>query len=418
MPNSIITVIDVITQAPVSGASVFSNSIKQGVTDNTGQVNIQSQSSGTFTLSVTAIGYNTQILSGCIFGSPYTALLTSTPLSIPTFILNVNPEAQAVGQTFTFDNAGSPVTVTYTVGGTSINNLAPGTQTITASITGCQPIIQSVDTTTQTQTTVELAKTADTGMVQAKSPQSPAPISTTVNTLPTLTPNSSPEFVAPNNWQGTYFTMTQARLYIGRVFIDELNGLQFTLQNNKIPIYGYASRDYDAIAQGKSLVQGQFTINFVSEGYLYVTLQDYINNGSDGSTVPSVQDDSQTKLNDLVAKLQNPDPKWTPGMVDTAVNNINAYVNGLGSTSLTTAKGAAKTSQKTINNSILGLAGGDFPNAVYQDIGFDIVLSFTGADRMVTRLIQDCHLISNESILDHSGTPILDSYGFIARRLR
>ena len=47
--------------------------------------------------------------------------------------------------------------------------------------------------------------------------------------------------------------------------IDELDSVQFVLQDNKIPVYSYMGRYFAAIGQGRSLVQGQIAINFISE---------------------------------------------------------------------------------------------------------------------------------------------------------
>lgn len=418
MPNTNISVVDSTTYAAIVGANVFVNGLGQGQTNTSGQVSIPLTSS-TYTLSVTTQGYNTLTVPNLSSGSPFTALMVFIPPTTATVSLSVNPEDPAVGQTFTFDNDGSPITATYAEGGISVPGLTFGVQNVSASIDDYQPVNQTVDTTQQTQLTVELIASSDTGVAQAASPQGLAPITTNANTLPALTPSTNPEFIPPNTGQGTYFTMTQARLYIGRVFIDELNGIQFALQNNKIPIYGYASRDFDAIAQGKSLVQGQFTINFISEGYLYVTLKDYLTNvGNDSTQISATQQSNQAQLNSLTSKLQNPDPAWTPETVAAAAADINNLVANMGPDALASAKAGIAQANVANNNNLLGLAGGDYPNAVYQDVGFDIVIQYTGAGRTVVRRLEGCRLISNESIMDQSGTPVLDSYGFIARRLR
>jgi hypothetical protein len=245
----------------------------------------------------------------------------------------------------------------------------------------------------------------------------------TTSMLPPITPEEPPEFIAPNTGQGTYFTMTQARMYIGTLFIDELNALQFALQDNKIPIFGYASRFYDTVAQGRSLVQGQFTINFISEGYLFSVLKEYttvIDTDSDPTASTTIQQ-QQARLLTLTNKLSNPngaDPSWTPDQIAAAKKEINTLAAALGPDALALAQGGISANTRKQIDSILGLPGGDYPNAVYQDVGFDIVIQYSGAGRVITRRLEDCHLISNESIMDHSGTPILDSYGFISRRLR
>jgi hypothetical protein len=274
-------------------------------------------------------------------------------------------------------------------------------------------------TPTTLSQTINLVASTDAG-IATKQQIATIPDPDTSTILPTLTPENIPEFVAPNTGQGTYFTMTQARMYIGTMFIDELNGLQFALQDNKIPVFGYASRYYDSISQGKSLVQGQFTINFISEGYLVTVLKEYIAkiNTPDVSTIVQQQ---QARLLTLTNQLSNPngsDPGWTPSMIQSAKNEISKLAASLGPAALANANGGISANVRLQNDSILGLPGGDYPNAVYQDTSFDIVINYSGAGRVITRRLEDCHLISNESIMDHSGTPILDSYGFIARRLR
>jgi hypothetical protein len=58
-------------------------------------------------------------------------------------------------------------------------------------------------------------------------------------------------------------------------------------------------RYFAAIGQGRSLVQGQIAINFISEGYLYAVLDNY--QGSSTSSNPQ-----QDELNQLVAAQSNP----------------------------------------------------------------------------------------------------------------
>jgi len=70
-----------------------------------------------------------------------------------------------------------------------------------------------------------------------------------------------------------YFSGSQMFLYIGNVWLDEVTSLQYTTQQIKTPIYGYASQLWDDCAAGHVLVQGQFSINFKEQGYLWATLR-------------------------------------------------------------------------------------------------------------------------------------------------
>jgi hypothetical protein len=67
----------------------------------------------------------------------------------------------------------------------------------------------------------------------------------------------------------------QAALYIGDVFVDEVTSFSYSVQQSKMPIYGYASQLFDRVSHGTVLVQGQFSINFKESGYLWLVLHRY-----------------------------------------------------------------------------------------------------------------------------------------------
>lgn len=79
-----------------------------------------------------------------------------------------------------------------------------------------------------------------------------------------------------------YFSGSQCFLYIGDVWIDEVTSLRYQRTQNKQPIYGYASQLFDDVAAGQVLVQGQFTINYKEQGYLWAVLRRFHNIGIDG----------------------------------------------------------------------------------------------------------------------------------------
>lgn len=84
---------------------------------------------------------------------------------------------------------------------------------------------------------------------------------------PARTPDERLEFVLIYSFYK--YLLPRARPKSGNdIFIDEFNHIQWELQANLIPKFGYCSFKFDDVAQGKSLVQGQLAINFVSPGYL------------------------------------------------------------------------------------------------------------------------------------------------------
>lgn len=75
-----------------------------------------------------------------------------------------------------------------------------------------------------------------------------------------------------SNVQKRYFSGIDAEIYFGETYIDEAVNINFNLQQNTLPIYGYNSYIFDTIAQGTRLIQGSFTVNFTRSGYLYEVL--------------------------------------------------------------------------------------------------------------------------------------------------
>lgn len=65
-----------------------------------------------------------------------------------------------------------------------------------------------------------------------------------------------------------YFSGIDAKVFFGDVWVDDIVTIQYTVSQNKVPIYGYASQLYDAIARGTVIVNGSLTIAFKEMGYL------------------------------------------------------------------------------------------------------------------------------------------------------
>jgi hypothetical protein len=71
-----------------------------------------------------------------------------------------------------------------------------------------------------------------------------------------------------------------AAIYIGDIWIDEVSSFSYTTSQDKSPLYGYASQQFDDTAAGHVLVQGQFTINYKEQGYLWLVLRRWFNIGA------------------------------------------------------------------------------------------------------------------------------------------
>lgn len=65
-----------------------------------------------------------------------------------------------------------------------------------------------------------------------------------------------------------YFSGANVKVYFGDVWVDQIQGISFTLQEQVAPIYGFSSYTFDRISRGSRMVQGQFTIHFTENGYM------------------------------------------------------------------------------------------------------------------------------------------------------
>jgi hypothetical protein len=292
-----------------------------------------------------------------------------------------------------------------------------GTYQLAISHDGYAPLSQDLTVTTGQGTyPVTVQAASDPGT--SNTPAATAASKTDQAQSPALVPDSTapdpPEFLPVYEQWGCWYTGTQARIYIGAVFIDEAETIHYMLQGNRVPIYGYASRDYDRLGMGKALVQGQIEINFVSEGYLLTILQDYTNQ----LNAPS---DQKTQLRSEMAglitssqKLQASSTPSTQAAIQPSLDANTARMNQIQKNLSSSDVDKVKASlQQSTSTSIKART----PHAVYSPVTFDIAIEYgTKKDGAPKRLIEGCQLISCEQVIERDGT-IKECYGFIARRL-
>lgn len=88
-----------------------------------------------------------------------------------------------------------------------------------------------------------------------------------------------------------YFSGSQVSIYVGDVWVDEITSFSYSVTQQKSPVYGYASQLVDVIAPGQVLVEGNFTINYKEQGYLWGVLSRYKNLQLKGELQPPISPD-------------------------------------------------------------------------------------------------------------------------------
>jgi hypothetical protein len=440
MPTASILIRDGSTNLPLAGALVFVGYLPAVTTGSDGRAQVTIDL-GSYNVFAQISGYAPANLPVVLTSNegflPDT--LSLQPNTNPARILNIhvlgdagNSQQSAIYGAQVIITGGPTGTETLYAGqdGTVLTQqkYTNGPYTISVSLTGWESISSAsltvVDGTNDY--TFVLAKTSDPGTgVQGASVVDTGSVSSSQLQPGVTTPNvpvPDYEFIYPSNEFGKYFTTTQARMYIGNMFIDEFNSCRLVLQDNQIPIYGYASRDFDAVGRGRGLVQGQLDLNFISEGYLYTILNEFNKLMTFQAQSPA-QDQKQQfeKLRQsriAVANKSTATADGNPaGTTDLAqVANQLSFLDVQMDTLAAQGPGVLDLTPKNPNPS--NPVGPTYPNACYSRVAFDLVLVLEGAGRKVTRRLEKCYLTGNEQIFDQSGAPVMDSYSFIARRLR
>jgi hypothetical protein len=439
MPANVsIAVTNSSTNAPIQGAYVFldGSAVGQGTTDVNGNVSLTISSDGTHLVQITATGLTSNEFSVSVTDAPQNVQqnISLAPNQNLSSVLNFNFTPQVAGILWTLTQSSLQITNGVSLAdGTSVTpvSVTYGNYTVNATLDGYQPFNTTITVSGQTSPyTFVLVKNNDPNSIQTGSNTSNSSTGTTqpssiVSQVTTSAPDQS-EYIYPNSEYDKYFTIAGARIYIGNLFIDELASIQYVLQDNAVPIYGYASRYVDAYAQGHSLVQGQLSINFVTEGYLYTVMNEYKKLlGSTQSTAFPINSPNADTIAQLLGMMTTRDnlnqqaqsnPSNTSATTQAAAlqTQITALMQGL-----TSAQVQQLSQLRTTQLNVIPDAVG-FDNAIYQDVLFDIRIEMgnevTGVKRV--RYIEKCKLISNEQVIAPDGQSLLDSYGFIGRRLR
>jgi hypothetical protein len=215
-----------------------------------------------------------------------------------------------------------------------------------------------------------------------------------------------------------YFSGANVGVYFGDVLVDQVKDLQFNLQEQIVPIFGYGSYTYDAVAKGQRLVNGSFDIYFREAAYLKIVL-DRIEEelGGESKANPfkydSVPEEATIEhiLEELSSKNSDDFDKLADGYEDAIWGKAkNSEVN------LTNV--GKKPYFIPLNGSVSGKVASK---------GFDILISYGPEARRqrknlgelsvntTVQSINGVHLTSVELVIDEKGEPIFERYTFIAR---
>ena len=70
-----------------------------------------------------------------------------------------------------------------------------------------------------------------------------------------------------------YYSEIDAEIYFGNEYVEDIDYIEWSINESTIPLFGYNSYTYDEIAKGSRIINGSFTINFTSPNYLFQIIQ-------------------------------------------------------------------------------------------------------------------------------------------------
>lgn len=217
-----------------------------------------------------------------------------------------------------------------------------------------------------------------------------------------------------------YFSGTDIRIYFGDLWIDEIVEINYTLQEQVAPIYGYASYTWDKVARGNRLVQGTFVINFKEAGYLQTVL-----NSLSSEMSQEKEWFSENEFKTGVSYKAEGESMFTAQKdvpVEYVINNFKALADQF-EDSLWGKKSDFQTFTKDRWKESFFYGANNNKNAKpLKDHGFNILLTYgnesdpSRKDNLSTsQTIVGVQLTGVSQRVDPSGNPIQEVYSFIAK---
>ena len=256
-------------------------------------------------------------------------------------------------------------------------------------------------------------------------------------------------------YNNDFYCGCNVSVFFGGIWVDDIVTMQYTSAQSKVPLYGYASQQFDAVAQGQFLIQGNFTIAFKETGYLHLILE-RVKTKHLNPKLDKILSDKRKKEWD---NLRTEPSKWDQGQLDQNVSPLTGWTYAEDGTRLpiiSTVTIEQSLSQgpgelgfedmaENLEDSIWGVdseeKGWDLKNAIprpdqhdlavdpetFEPIdsidpdGFNILIAYgnlnSGPAEHTVQSLVGVHITDVSQVLMPNGDPIAEQYSFFARGL-
>lgn len=214
----------------------------------------------------------------------------------------------------------------------------------------------------------------------------------------------------------SYYSGTDIRIYFGDYWVDEIVEIEFSMQEQVAPIYGYASYTFDKVARGNRIVQGSFSINFKEAGYLHSVLNSLSSKQAKGEWFN-------------INEFDKNQPAGRGTVVGSKAKNIENLIANFDEVSesyelaLWGKNGGTNELNNRHRDSFFYGVRDNEKHQTMRDHGFNILITFGETDDLsrgtnnyqTAQTIVGVQLNGLSTHTDPSGNPVQEVYSFIAR---
>jgi hypothetical protein len=199
-----------------------------------------------------------------------------------------------------------------------------------------------------------------------------------------------------------FFSGTQASLFIGDTWVDDIVSISYQHHHNRQPVFGYGSQHWDFVPKGIIMIQGEFTINFREPNYLFMILERYkkFNAPSASRAISSEQrkmDLTEKRIQDINQTFPDDPRRNLEHFFAADADSARRVKDVLGNQFYGTPKSTQKTER--MNHQNFGITIG------YGDLG----------PNTIGEKINGIQLLGKGKVIQIDGRPIMETYSFIAR---
>jgi hypothetical protein len=210
------------------------------------------------------------------------------------------------------------------------------------------------------------------------------------------------------HYSANYYSGTDIRIYFGDIWIDEVTSIEWTLQEQVAPIFGYASFTWDKVARGSRYISGSFSINFKETAYLQTIMNSLSSDLDKDAKTGYFSKTEFDKSMDIEALLLSQSKK-----------DFFALANDLETSFWGDGKEVTQVQTQEDNTFF-------YPQANLKKDGFNIVIAY-GNDYMSGRAVDSyetvqvlmgVQLTGISQQIGQNGQPIQETYQFLAKDMQ